>query len=82
MYQDWEAGSGVTALGRFLEGADHVLEQTVVTGVALTIGKPPECTFRERVIEMHITVQFQARVLGLWCRPEISVHRGRKPEDC
>ena len=48
MYQDWEAGSGMTALGRFLEGADNVLEQTVVTGVALTIGKPPECTFRER----------------------------------
>lgn len=53
----------------------------MVTGVALTIGKPLECTFKKSR-EMHITVQFQTRVLGLWLWPEISIHRELKREDC
>lgn len=43
-------------------------------GVALTIGKPPECTFKES-LEVHITVQLKTRMLGMWLRPEIPAHR-------
>lgn len=49
--------------GRFLGGADNVLEQTVVMGVALTIEKPPECTFRERVVRCTSQCSFKQ---GCW----------------
>lgn len=49
--------------GRFLEGADNVLEQTVVTGVSLTLGKPPQCTFRERVMRCTLQCTFKQ---GCW----------------
>lgn len=49
--------------GRFLGGADDVLEQTVVTGVTLTIEKPPECTFRERVVRCTSQCNFKQ---GCW----------------